>query len=406
MPLADVGPSLKLISVSNIESGTAPMTRPVRFPSIRVSAAIMAALLLAAPLPVLAQDNALPAATVRVDPVIEQPMDATVPAVARIVTSTGGVIAAQINGPVDEVKAQVGDIVHKGDILATLDQDRLRFTVELAEAEVATAAADLATVRAEKQQADLAFARLTGLRNSAAFSQARYEDAQTEVLRTQSEITAAAARLQRAEANLELARLDLDRSSVRAPYDGVITQRQAEPGSYVTSGMPIVSMLNLDRLELEADVPYDRLGGLKTGAEVTARFDNGETGTLSVRAVIPQENPLTRTRAVRFAIVAGPPVEQLAVNASAAIDIPLNADGVAITVHKDGIIKQPNGATAFIVIPTDDGGYQAALREVVIGDSIGNRFVVRSGLAVGDRVVVRGNERLQPGQRLSLPDQG
>ena len=50
MPLADVGPSLKLISVSNIESGTAPMTRPVRFPSIRVSAAIMAALLLAAPL--------------------------------------------------------------------------------------------------------------------------------------------------------------------------------------------------------------------------------------------------------------------------------------------------------------------------------------------------------------------
>ena len=148
MPLSDVGPSLKPISVSNIESGAKPMTRPVRFPSIRASAAIMAALLLAAPLPVLAQDNALPAATVRVDPVIEQPMDATVPAVARIVTSTGGVIAAQINGPVDEVKAQVGDIVHKGDILATLDQDRLRFTVDLAEAEVATAAVTAAAATA------------------------------------------------------------------------------------------------------------------------------------------------------------------------------------------------------------------------------------------------------------------
>ena len=73
--------------------------------------------------------------------------------------------------------------------------------------------------------------------------------------------------------------------------------------------------------------------------------------------------------------------------------IPVGEAREVVTVHKDAILNRPNGSVVFVVV---DG--QAMIRPVMLGESVGSRVAVSDGLAPGDLVVVRGNERLRPGQ--------
>ncbi|MEM6904203.1 MAG: efflux RND transporter periplasmic adaptor subunit, partial [Pseudomonadota bacterium] len=284
-------------------------------------------------------------------------------------------------------------------------RDRLQLSVDLATAELATTDADLATAQARRAQADLEFNRLDRLQGSAAFSQARYEDAQTELIRTGSEIIAATARLQRARAALELAKLDLTRAEVRAPYDGVITMRHAEPGAYLSVGDPVVTLMDLSDLEIEADVPFDKLQGLRTSTTVTVVFDDGFQTILPIRTIVPEENPRTRTRAVRLSVVNPTLAANLAINAATTVLIPLDSEAQALTVHKDAVINRLDGAVVFVAQPAEDGSDRAtaSLRQVRLGRAVDNRIEVLDGLVKGDLAVTRGNERLRPGQALRLP---
>ncbi|MBV6632887.1 MAG: efflux RND transporter periplasmic adaptor subunit [Alphaproteobacteria bacterium] len=353
----------------------------------------------------IAQGGPPQAAAVRVDAVAMTALDATTPVLGRVVTRQGGVIAARVAGPVQSVTANVGDQVAANDLLAVLDRDRLQLEVDLAAAELATADADLATARARRTQAGLEFDRLDRLQGSAAFSQARYEDAETEVIRTRSEIVAAEARQQRAKAALDLAQLDLTRAEVRAPYDGVVTMRHAEPGAYLAVGESVITLMDLSELEIEADVPFDRLAGLRPGTLVTVEFDNGHQQALPVRTVVPEENPRTRTRAVRLSVKDAELAAGLAINAATTVMVPLDAEAQALTVHKDAVIKRLDGSIVFVAEPTADGGdaATASQRKVRLGRAVGERFEVLDGLVAGELAVTRGNERLRPGQALQLP---
>ena len=349
-----------------------------------------------------------PPAAVLVDAVVESSTSGTTPILGRIVSESGGVIAAQVTGPVDQILVKVGDQVAQGDVLATLDRRRLELGVALAEAEWQTATANVTAARARFDQANLALRRLTGLKGSSAFSQARFEDAETDVVRTRSEIASAEAEASRMKANYDLAQLDLERSDIRAPYDGIITARQAEPGLYATPGTPIVTMIDTSSLEVEANVPFNRLAGLNIGSTVAVIFDDGSTDQAVVRAVIPEENPRTRTRLVRFTLAQEPKTNgtAAAINASVTVAVPNSADRNALTVHKDGVVQSPAGAFAYVAMPQEDGPPLAERRDIVIGDAIGNRFIVEDGLALDELVVIRGNERLRPNQALQLPSEG
>ena len=353
-----------------------------------------------------AQDGPPPASVV-VDAVVESALTGTTPILGRVVSQGGGVVAAQVTGPIDSILVKVGDRVEQGAVLATLDRQRLELAAALAEAEWQTAQADVAAARARHDQARLVLNRLNRLKGSSAFSQARFEDAQTDVVRTRSEIASAEAEEARMLASFELARLDLERSTVRAPYTGIVTARQAQPGLYATPGTPIVTMVDTSDLEVEADVPFNRLGGLAPGNRVTVSFDDATDKEATVRAIIPEENPRTRTRLVRFALNDTMAADSgLAINASVTVNIPNTADGRAPTVHKDGIVKSPAGAFAFVAVPQESGPPMAERRDVIIGEAVGNRFIVREGLNLGDLVVIRGNERLRPGQTLQFPSEG
>lgn len=341
---------------------------------------------------VCAGASAQRAATVQVDEVVREPLTQTIPILGRLVTNDQGVVAATVAGPVTTVHVRVGDRIEAGALIAELNADRREAMVARSHSDLSMNKARLAAAAAQLRISRGEMNRLEKLKGSAAFPRARYEDQQHDVVRFTSAQAEAAAALSRTEAELSMARIELARTQVRAPYNAVITRRHVSPGAYVRLGDAVVSLLNVDALEIEADVPSNRLSGLTNGAVVKAQLDGGTLIDATVRAVIPDEDPLTRTRKVRLQAdftgqLAG------AVNQSITVLVPVGEPRDVLSVHKDALIARRGGQMVFVI---QDG--KASPRTVQLGEAVGARFEVLGGLKPGDMAVVRGNERLRPGQ--------
>ena len=324
-----------------------------------------------------------PPSLVRIDTVIVEPFGQTAPVIGRLVSRQSGVVASRIAGAVARMNVQVGDRVQEGDLLAELVADRFQWEVKRREAALKRAEAELAIRRNEME-------RLRGLRNSAAFQQGRYDDKRLEVATLESSVI-------EAQADLALAALDLEYTNIRAPFNGTVTLRQTESGAYVSLGSPVVALVNDEALEAEADIPSDRMAGLQPGRSVIVEID-GVRAPANVRALVAIENPLTRTRAVRFTLENSSPAN-FTPNQTAIIHIPIGERRDVMTVHKDAVVNQLGETIVFVI----QGG-TAQLRPVELGEPVGSRFVVRSGLANGEDVAVRGNERLRPGQTVRIDE--
>ena len=358
--------------------------------AVLLGALILATLSLA-PCAVRAQGKA---AHVEVDAVVVEPLTQTVPAFGRFVARQSGPVAALVGGPIAEVLVEVGDHVAKGDVLVRLSTDISVGNRNLRAAELREKQAAVETARAQARLASLELRRLENLKQSAAFSQARYEDKAAEVARYNSQVAEADAAVIRAAANLALAELDLARADIHAPYNGVVVALNAVEGAYVNTGAPVVSLVNDESLEIEADVSAERLAGLTPGRELEIRLDDRRRFTATVRAVIPTESALTRTRPVRFR----PNIDRveglrLATDQSVTVLLPVGEPRPVVSVHKDAVVARGTGYMVFVVV-----GGKAEPRSVRLGEATGVRMEVLSGLAPGDLVVVRGNERLLPGQ--------
>lgn len=345
--------------------------------------------------PVLAQD----AVFVHVDRVHDEPLAQTVPVVGRLVPCRSGVLAARVSGAVEQVGVDVGDRVTQGDVVATLDRDSAEAERDLRAARVAEAAAALQAAEAEIGLRRQELERIKGLRASPAFSKGQFSDKQQEVAMAGGELAKAKAALTSAQAELQLAEIFLDDTEIRAPYDAAVTQRFTEVGAYVGAGAPVVALVDDHCLEIEADVPQMRIGGLTPGMTVVFRI--GETTSeADVRAIVPEENIRTRTRTVRFV----PQLEGLsglAANQSVTVAVPSGQPRDVLAVSKDAVINRGGQPIVFVVT---DG--KAELRPVRLGEAVGSQFEVVEGLSPGDLVVVRGNERLRPGQAVEYRSLG
>jgi len=352
----------------------------------------LAALVLALPAAASAQD----ATRVRVDAVTTEPFSQTVPILGRLVASQRGEVAARVAAAIERVEVQVGDRLAAGDVIADLDRDRLESRAALARARVTAAQAQIEADEAQLSLLAQERQRLLRLRESAAFSPAQLADKRQEIEAASARITRAEAQLDEARADLALAEDDLEDAVIRAPYPGVVTARYVSAGDYLNPGEPVVSLLDDGSLEIEADVPSTRVRNLDAGDEVTVRFEGATAATARLRAIVPDENPLTRTVAVRFAIAAVAGERFLATGQSVTLDIPVGARREVVTVDKDAVLRRPDGDMVYVAA---DG--EAQPRPVTLGEAVGNRFVVEDGLAAAELVVVRGNERLRPGQPIT-----
>lgn len=343
------------------------------------------------------------AARIGVDKVVKEPVSQTMPVIGRFVARQHGPVGALVGGPVDKVLVDVGDRVVKGQVIARLHMNRIRATRDFKAAELLEKQAALTTAKAQLNLAEGELTRLDRLRLSAAYSKARRTDKQNEVVKYGSEVAEAQAGVGQAEANLELAQIDLGNAEIRAPYDAVVAQRHVVAGNYVRVGDKIVTLINDTVLEVEADVPSNRLMGLQDGRTVRIKLDDARKYDAMVRAVIPTENVMTRTRPVRFVPNFGDAAlsSGLAADQSVTVEIPISDPRDVVTLHKDAVISRNAVNFVFIVV-----GDTVEKRTVRLGRAIGERFEVLDGLKPDDLVAVKGNERLRPGQKVTYDGVG
>lgn len=335
-------------------------------------------------------------AGVATDYVERQQIAETLPIFAEVVASRESAVATRVSGVVTDVDVRVGDRVSSDSLLASLDTEVLGIDLRVAEAAAAEATAGIAVARAGLLLAERGFARVEGLRDTSAFSQGQFDDRESELARARGELARAEAQLLNSEAALARAQYDYERAAIRAPFDAVVLDVAVDPGEYIQVGDEVALLLDIEEIEVEANVPALYVGNLSPDQAVTGMTDGGAPIDLTVRAILPVEATATRTRPVRFQADLSTTGSPVAVGQSVTVNVPVTVERDALLVPKDAVIRSRGAWTVFL---HRDG--KAVPQAVEIGASFGPSFEVISGLAPGDEVVIRGNERLRPMQDIA-----
>ena len=225
---------------------------------------------------------------------------------------------------------------------------------------------------------------------------AKYEDIRNKIIALLANEKIAKANLNSALQDEKVAMQNLERAEVKASFDGIIESRNIELGEAVGLGFTLFSLVSDTMFEIEVDVPANRARVLNPYEEIIAETSDNIKFPATIRSIGVRENSSTRTLQVRLSFEASSISRSINVGESITVAIPIGPGVVAATVHKDAILKREGLSLVYIL---KDG--VAQIKPVELGDGIGDRFVIKKGLAKGDEVVIKGNERLRPGQKIS-----
>jgi multidrug efflux system membrane fusion protein len=298
-------------------------------------------------------------------------------------------IRPEVNGRITEVRFRNGQSVKKGDILFVIDPRPY-------EAALAKGEADLATAKSNATFAHTDLARATALIGAQAISRSYYDQ------RVNAEGVADAS-IKSAEAEIANAQVDLDHAYVKAPIDGRVSRAELTVGNVVQSGANaplLTSIVSNDGIYADFDVDEQTyLGAVRATAtkeknipvELTIPGDTGHTydGTIeSFDNKIDTGTGTIRARA-RFANADGTLVPGMFVSVRLA-----NArDSNAILVPEAAIGSDQSKRFVFVVDRTNRAEYHA----ITLGKEVGDEQVVTQGLHEGDRIIVSGLQKVQPG---------
>ncbi|KAA2284161.1 efflux RND transporter periplasmic adaptor subunit [Arenimonas fontis] len=296
-------------------------------------------------------------------------------------------VAAEIGGRVVEI-AEVGSAVRKGEPLARLDDAEFRLRERQARADLSRIQAQLDLVRKQEE-------RYLTLVRDGVISGAQLDQVIAERRMREQDLDAA-------RVALEQARLRLRQAQVRAPFDGIVVERLVEQGEYLALGAPVARLVNTGALEVRTRAPVTLAGRLRPGDGVTLRVA-GRSSAHRLDVVVPVGDEASRQLELRFALTPDQAAKTgLAVGAAVQVGVPSDEPRRALAVPRDALVMRKEGTHVMRVAEGD----VAQRVPVDTGAAAGDLVEVRGALRAGDRLVVRGSERLQSGQRVSVADGG
>lgn len=274
------------------------------------------------------------------------------------------VLAAEVGGAVEAVRAELGQAVAAGQILATIDERALAQQVAEAEAWL--------------RQADLQHERARNLFERKAVTKAQLLDAVTN--------------RDVATARLASAKLALDKARVRAPWAGRIAGRHVEVGSFVAPGTPLFELVDASRVKVRAEARAADVGFLAVGREVEVSFDAfpGEVFPSRIERLGAELDPQSRTLAVEAELANS--AGRLKPGMLARLDVPRQTVAGAFVVPMSALIDLGGTKAVWTVV---EG--RAVRREVTTGVVIGEEIVVL-GLPAGTQVIVEGQQAVGENQ--------
>ncbi|WDP90894.1 MAG: efflux RND transporter periplasmic adaptor subunit [Desulfobacter sp.] len=297
-------------------------------------------------------------------PVVEK---ISLPGVARPWISL--TVMSEVKGKIVDKRVEEGARVAKGDVLAVIDTRDYRHNYESALASFETA--------------------LTNQKRFKALSKKQFI--------TQSQLDDAEARVKTTRAAMDLAKLNMERCTIRSPMAGVVDRVHVEYGDFLDAGKPVAVILDMDRLKVEVGIPESDVAAVRKLKTFEMRFD-----ALGGKAVTGTYNYLYKTtdslaRLYNLEIRVENPELEILPDMFARVDIVKNRadNGLAVPIYslvtrekKTGVFVESEGRVSF--------------RPVATGFQDGWRILAARGLAPGDHVVVVGHRLIEDGEKVNV----
>lgn len=304
-------------------------------------------------------------------------------------------VRPQVTGILEQRLFEEGETVTAGQALYQIDDSLYQAALASAKAELASAEASLETARLKAE-------RYERLIKTGAISQQELDEAR-------SSLNAGQARVDASRAALETARINLDYTTITAPIDGRIGRSSVTAGALVTANQAdaLVTIRQLDPIYVDLTQSYSSLqtlrnamaeGQLKTVGEdraaVTLVHQDGtsypQSGSLQFSEFAVDET----TGSVTLRALFPNPDDSLLPGMFVRARLPQAERDEAILVPQKGIGREPNGQAIAMVVAADN---TVEKRQVVAEKAVGDQWLIRDGLQVGDRLILEGLQKIRTG---------
>lgn len=368
-----------------------------------------------------ARSSETDARPVAVTAVHKEPVRRAVDVVGTLAAVDQVTVSSETDGKVRRILADLGDRVRAGQVLIELDSERQQYTLEQQQAALARALAqygatdpknlpeiektpDVQKAKADLVQATQSFERASELFKRTLISQQALDDAKTALESKKASYDAALqtarnlrASIQGSEATMKLAGRQLRDTEIRAPFDGYVERRMVNLGELVKAPMPVMAIVRLDPLKVTAEMPEKMAPWITAGRPLELHVDAYPDRTFSgnVTRISPAVN--TSTRAFAFEAVVPNPDALLKPGTFARVHVESDKVDPVLTLPYLALQYRYGVNRVFVV-----QGDRLAMRELKVGDRMGERIEIVSGVKEGERVAVTDVDALNDGDRVSL----
>ena len=294
-------------------------------------------------------------------------------------------IAAEVQGRLQSV-LRPGAVVRRGERLVVMDGKDLSIAHREAEAAVRRERARLGFL-------DREVARLTELTGTDNVSRSQLEQTESERDVSREDLTAAEVRLERAQS-------DLEKLQIRAPFDGVVTERFKRAGEWVKDGDEVIAIADPNTIEIRAAASVANLPHLAVGQTIAINGAIGgeeKQGLARIASIVNVGDP----RSGLYEVIMTPLEARWHAGETLRAALPTSSPRRVVAVPRDALVIRRGGISVYRV--ADDKAEQVQVRTGVADTGL---IEIIGEVKDGDQVIVRGNERLRPGQNVVVAPGG
>ena len=317
-------------------------------------------------------------------------------AVGTVYASSTSTLSSRVTGNILEIRVREGDRVGRGQTLVVIDHAQPSAALEGARAALAAARQEVSATNADYGLADATFRRYQDLFDKKSVSPQEFD----EVKARRQMALARRERAQAAEAQtraaVEQAQISLNDATVRAPFDGVVTQKKADPGMLATPGMPLLVVEDTRRYRLEAGLDESEMRLVRLGQRADVVLDalGGEMLAGKVAEIVPAADPSSRTFTVKIEV---PPNSRVRSGLFGRARFS-RGERRALLVPYAAVKRRGQLEAVYVV----GSGQIATVRFVTLGTPSGDHIEVLSGLAASERIVAAPGDRDLGGKRIEV----
>ena len=328
------------------------------------------------------------------------------------------VLKTEVTGTIKNLNAKEGKHVRAGDVLVEIDDQEYRLKWERSEAlrlrylsdllldkQFAPPSKEMDAASAERiRKAEQDFSKAASLYGQGMISREElekakrsYESLLIESGVKQEEVMAAVKGLTQAEIDAKIAQLELDRTKIRAPFAGIISDIKVSPQEYISAGRELFTLVDISRIKVQARVLESEIGKMKVGYEAALRFSAypGKIFKGHVEAVSPIINPEDRTCAVHIAV--DNPQEEIKPGMHAEVEIAADIYKDRLLVPQESVLVRGGRKLVFVV---EEG--LAKWRYIEVGLENKDSAEVLDGVKEGEMVIIEGHFTLAHDARVQV----